>query len=193
MKALPAFILGIVFTIVVGAAVGFALVENGLVPANADGTPSAPERWAANTSLKATLRRAAAAAPSPPPVTEADLLAGVKLYAANCIVCHGTSTRVTTNMAAGMYQKPPQFGRPHAFDEGDLPGGLAWEIAHGVRLTAMPAFGAKLSDAQIWQLTNLLKNLDTLPPPVATAWKALTQPPGLTTATPAPRPPPKAE
>ncbi len=149
MKPLPAFVLGIVFTIAAAAAVGFAMVENGLVPANADGTPSALERWAAHTSLDATLRRAAAAAPSPPPVTDADLLAAVKLYAANCIVCHGTSTRVVTNMAAGMYQKPPQFGRPHAFNDGDLPGGLAWEIAHGVRLTAMPAFGTKLSDAQI--------------------------------------------
>ena len=188
MKALPAFILGIVFTVVAGAVVGLVMVENGLVPANADAQPPAIERWAAQTSLRATLRRAAAAAPSPPAVTTPDLLAAVKLYSENCIICHGTSTSVMTNIAMGVYQKPPRFGRPHAFDEGDLPGGLYWEIAHGIRYTAMPAFGDKLSDAQIWQLTNLLENLETLPPPVATAWQSLQQPPGVTTATPAPRP-----
>ena len=53
----------------------------------------------------------------------------------------------------------------------------------------MPAFGDKLTDEQIWQLTNLFKNLDTLPPPVAAAWQSLEQPPGITTATPAPRRP----
>lgn len=189
MRSLPAFILGIVFTLVVGAAIGFVLVENGLVPANADGQPPGIERWAAQTSLRATLRRAAAAAPSPPAVTQPDLLAGVKLYAENCIICHGTATQVQTNIAAGVYQKPPRFGRPHAFDEGDLLGGVYWEIAHGIRYTAMPAFGNKLSAAQIWQLTNLLKNLDSLPPAVATAWQSLQQPPGITTATPAPRAP----
>jgi thiosulfate dehydrogenase len=187
MKPLPAFFLGIVFTVVVGAAIGLVAVENGLVPANADAKPPALERWAAQTSLRATLNRAAAAAPSPPPATAPDLLAAVKLYAENCIVCHGTSTSVQTNIAVGVYQKPPRFGRPHAFDEGDLAGGLYWEIAHGVRYTAMPAFGNRLSDAQIWQLTNLLKSLDTLPPAVATAWRSLQQPPGLTTATPAPQ------
>jgi thiosulfate dehydrogenase len=187
MKPLPAFFLGIVSTIVVVAIAGFISIENGWVPANADGPNLPLERWAAHTALDATLRRAGEGAPSPPPVTEADLLAGVKLYAANCIICHGTSTGVSTNIAQGVYQRPPRFGRPHAFDEDDTYGGLTWEISHGIRWTAMPSFGKKLSDQQILQLTMLLKNLDTLPPTVATAWQSLTEPPGITTATPAPR------
>ena len=100
------------FTLVVGAVIGFVVVENGLVPANADAQPPGLERWAAQTSLRATLRRAAAAAPSPPAVTTPDLLAAVKLYAENCIICHGTAKQVMTNIGVGVYQNPPRFGRP---------------------------------------------------------------------------------
>jgi hypothetical protein len=45
-------------------------------------------------------------------------------------------------------------------------------IKHGVRNTGMPAWGAMLSDDEIWQIVSLLKNSQDLPPSVESEWQA---------------------
>jgi thiosulfate dehydrogenase len=172
MKPLPAFALGALAAIVVAGLVGFAVVVSGIIPANADAKPSDLERWAAQTSLRATVRRQMPTGAVPLAVTPANLLAGLQLYRQNCIACHGTSQARATNVARGLYVRPPRFGRPHALER-DPPGEIYWKIEHGIRWTAMPSFGSSLRDEQIWQLTLFLKNLHSLPPQVAQAWRSL--------------------
>jgi mono/diheme cytochrome c family protein len=42
-----------------------------------------------------------------------------------------------------------------------------WKVANGIRLTGMPSYSRVLSDAQMWQVSLLLKNADKeLPAPV---------------------------
>jgi hypothetical protein len=77
-------VLGVVATLVVAGLGAYLGVEAGLLPANADGKPSRLERWAARTSLRATLGREAPKGPNPLPLDNANLIAGIKLYAANC-------------------------------------------------------------------------------------------------------------
>lgn len=175
MKTLPAFLLGVFATIAIAMLVAYVVVVSGVIPANADAQPPRLERWAAQTSLRATLRRQMPRGPIPLPVTPENLLSGVRLYGENCIVCHGTSTGKVTAIARGVYQRAPRFGRPRALEH-DPPGEIYWKIRHGIRWTAMPSFGASLSDEQLWQLTLFLKNLHSLPPQVAQAWSALETP-----------------
>lgn len=49
------FILGIIFTVLAAAAVGYYALRSGLIPANADAKPGQIERFIAGTSLQATL------------------------------------------------------------------------------------------------------------------------------------------
>ena len=164
-------VLSVVGTLVVLGLAAYIGLRAGLMPANADATPGNLERWAAKTSLHATLAREAPRTPNPMPSTDANYAAGIKLYAENCAVCHGTSDGEPTNIARGLYQDPPQFAKHGVEDDPD--GVSYWKVAHGIRLTGMPAFNRTLKDDQIWQIVMFLKNMDALPPAPQRLWKAV--------------------
>jgi thiosulfate dehydrogenase len=142
-----------------------------MIPANADARPPGFERWAARMSLRATLARSAPRTDDPMPATDENLIAGVKLYAQNCAVCHGDSNAKPTNIAKGLYQKPPQLAKRGVED--DPVGVTYWKIAHGIRWTGMPAFGKTLRESQLWQITLFLKNMDHLSPAAHEAWRRI--------------------
>jgi thiosulfate dehydrogenase len=163
--------IGIVGTLVVIVLLGFAAVELGLLPANADGKASKIERWAARTSLRATIARQAPRTPNPVALTDENLMSGIKLYAENCVMCHGAYDANQSNVAAGLYQRPPQLAKDGVED--DPEGVTFWKVTHGIRFTGMPAFGHTLNETQIWQLALFLKHMDSLPPVPERAWKAV--------------------
>jgi mono/diheme cytochrome c family protein len=150
---------------------GYLTIANGLLPANADTAPTAVEKWVAKTSLRGTLKREAPAGKNPLPPTAENYAAAVKLYAANCAVCHGAADAARSNVAKGLYQEPPQLAKDGVEDDPD--GVSFWKVKHGIRFTGMPGFGRTLSDTQIWQLTLFLKNMDHLPQQAESAWKAV--------------------
>ncbi|MFN2448856.1 MAG: cytochrome c [Candidatus Baltobacteraceae bacterium] len=149
---------------------GFAAVKTGAIPANADAPPPHIERWAAKTSLHALLARVPAQS-NPLPGTDANLSAGVKLYGQNCAVCHGDRSARPTNIARGLYVRAPQLARFGVEDDPDAV--TYWKIAHGLRWTGMPAFGASLSVRELWQLTAFLKTMDHLPPGAEKLWRRM--------------------
>jgi mono/diheme cytochrome c family protein len=70
----------------------FIVVRTGAISANADQRVPRIERWAAKTSLRASLQRSGSAAiANPLPATNENLLAGIKLYAQDCAICHGAA------------------------------------------------------------------------------------------------------
>ena len=148
-------------------------MESGRIPANADATPGALETWAATTSLHATLAREAPKQANPVALTDQNLLEGVRLYASECAVCHGSGNPASeaSSIATGLYLKPPQLAKEGVED--DPEGETFWRVKHGIRMTAMPSFGATLSDQQIWTLALLLKHTDKLPETVQAAWQAI--------------------
>lgn len=165
-----AFVGGIVFTLVAAGIGGYFLVKSGLIPANADAKPGWLETWMARTSLDATLGRDAPKVANPIAPTEENLLEGVRLFAQNCAVCHGSAKGAASPspIAKGLYQKPPQLATDGVED--DPEGESFWKIQHGIRLTGMPSFAASLSDTQIWTLALFLKHMDKLPPAAQQAW-----------------------
>jgi thiosulfate dehydrogenase len=164
-------ILGIVGTVVGLGLVMYIGIKAGLMPANADGKPSKLELWAARTSLQATMGREAPTGPPPIPANDENLIAGIRLYAANCAGCHGAFDAKPSHIARGLYQPPPQLAKDGVED--DPEGVTFWKIDHGIRFTAMPSFGKSLNDQQIWQLTLFLKHMDGLPPAPQRIWKAV--------------------
>lgn len=165
------FVLGVVATFVVLALFAYLGIVAGVMPANADAKPSKLERWMASRSLHATLAREAPTTPNPVPLNDENLIAGIKLYTANCAICHGAADAKPSHIARGLYQKPPQLAQDGVED--DPEGVTYWKIYHGIRLTGMPSFGQSLNETQIWQLALFLKHMDSLPPAPERAWKSV--------------------
>jgi thiosulfate dehydrogenase len=169
------FILGIVATLALAFVVLYAgVVQGWLIPANADARPSGLERWAARRSLSAAIRRGMPSQPNPIAQTDANYDAGIKLYAANCVVCHGAAEGAPSAIAVGLYQHAPQLGKDGVEDDPD--GETYWKIEHGIRLTGMPSYAKTLSDQQIWTLALFLKHMDALPPGPNALWRAMKNP-----------------
>jgi len=168
-RFISGIIAGIVATLVILAAIAFFAVKFGWVPATADVAPPKLERWAAKTSLNATIDRDAPQPPYPVASSDAAIIAGSKLYLTNCSVCHGTGVGDPTNIAKGLYIRAPQFVK-HGVDD-DPEGETYWKIEHGIRFTAMPSYKGSLTEEQIWQITYFMKNLpDHLPPEAQANW-----------------------
>ena len=52
----------------------------------------------------------------------------------------------------------PQVGTQYSQPE------MYWIIKHGIRNTAMSAYGSFYSDKELWALTTFLRQIDHLPP-----------------------------
>lgn len=167
---LKGLLLGVALTVALVFLGGFAALKSGFIPANADAAPSELETWMAHTSLNATLRREAPKEANPVALTDANLLAGVQLFARNCAACHGSEqgTNSASPIAKGMYPRPPQLASDGVEDDSE--GESFWKIKHGIRLTGMPSFATSLSDKEIWTLALFVKHMNKLSPSAQEAW-----------------------
>ena len=166
-----AFLLGFVVAIIATGVGAYFLVRDGVVPVNADGQPLPLETWAAVTALDAALAREASWGPNPVSLTDANLIAGIGLYAKHCAICHGTAkgNASMTPLAKGLYTQPPLLATDGVED--DPEGFSFWKIKHGIRWSAMPAWTGTLNDEQIWTLALFLKHMNDLPPAAAQTWQ----------------------
>lgn len=170
-KVIAAFFLG---ALAAGAMAGLAVYlvgSYGYMPANADVKPPILEKWFATMALEAAITRQMPHKPNPVPLTDANLVEGIKLYAANCAVCHGAADAKPSNVALGLYQKAPQLAKYGVEDDDD--GVTYWKIYHGIRMTGMPAYRQTLTEDQIWKIALFLKNMDQLPAGPQKVWEAV--------------------
>jgi mono/diheme cytochrome c family protein len=175
------FLLGIVATLVSAVIVLYVGITQGvLIPPNADAKPPALEKWAASRSLRAAIDREMTRQANPVPLSNASLIAGIKLYAANCAACHGVASGPPSTIAVGLYQHAPQLGRQGVED--DPQGETLWKIQHGIRLTGMPSYTKTLSMEQMWTVTLFLKHMNSLPPGPRKIWETVKNPVALAPA-----------
>jgi mono/diheme cytochrome c family protein len=119
------------------------------------------EKRLARLALHARLDRAPHP-DSPIPADEPNLLAGASIYREHCAVCHGLPDTPRTAIAAGLYPPPPELF--HGTGVTDDPAWETyWKARNGIRLTGMPGFSGTLTDAQLWQVSELLAHADKLP------------------------------
>src|SRR5882724_5099904 len=103
--------------------------------------------------------------PHPEPATPADeknFLAGATVYRDNCAICHGLPGKDKTAIADGMFPHPPQLFRGVGVTD-DEAWETYWTVEGGIRMTGMPGFKERLTETQIWQVTQLVKNADKIP------------------------------
>jgi putative copper resistance protein D len=91
------------------------------------------------------------------PYDAATIDAGARLYAANCIACHGRTGHGDGPAAATLMPKPADLTAPHLGYH--THGELFWWIGHGYPGSAMPGFAPQLDETRIWSLVAYLMAL----------------------------------
>jgi len=122
---------GVLATLVVFFVIGLIVVGTGAIPSGADAKPSIVEQLAAKVSLNVSLRRESSGLADPLPLTEQNLDRGVKLYAANCAVCHGAADARASTLSKGFYIEAPQLAKDGVEDDAEAVTFL--KLKHGIR------------------------------------------------------------
>jgi len=157
-------LLGIILGVIGVAASVYLYFANGHAPVAVTAADMPFERTFARLGLHAYLDKL----PHPEPQVAADeknLLEGGKVYKDNCAMCHGLPDAQKTKIAQGMSPKPPQLFKGTGVTD-DEPWESYWKVEGGIRMTGMPGFKDALTETQIWQVIQLVKNADKIPPAV---------------------------
>ena len=148
-----ALIVGLIFGVVLTLGGIWWYFSSGRAPV-AVTDPSLPfERKLAHLSLDAHLDRQTKSEPTVP-ADEKNFLAGAEVYKEHCAVCHGLPTMAPTAISQGMFPKPPQLFDGVGVTD-DSPWETYWKAVNGIRLTGMPGFKGRLTDFQLWQVSQL--------------------------------------
>jgi mono/diheme cytochrome c family protein len=88
------------------------------------------------------------------------IAAGAGLYNEMCTGCHLGPGMEKSEMSQGLYPPAPELtaGNKHTPEQ------MFWIIKHGVKLTAMPAWGKTHDDRLIWDMVGLIRQLPKMSP-----------------------------
>jgi mono/diheme cytochrome c family protein len=140
------------------ALVGYFVLGFADIPG--DVKPPAWETAIMQPAVRAAVKRRAAKLSSPGPATEESIIAGGKLYVMGCMGCHGEPGKPYAEDHAN-YPPVPQL--PHVGTQYSEPE-IYSIIKHGIRMTAMSAYGPFYKEDQLWSLAAFIRRINTLTP-----------------------------
>jgi mono/diheme cytochrome c family protein len=167
------FLFGLVIGIVLLLLAEYLFATRGGIFMGTKGGPLPIERSIVSKAIDASIGKSSQDR-SPRPADETNLLAGAHVYQQNCAGCHGKLDQPAPPMATKFYPHIPQLLPPSKGVTDDPVGATHWVVKNGIRFSAMASFDGTLTDNEIWQVSQFLRNADKLPPPVQ---DALRQPP----------------
>jgi thiosulfate dehydrogenase len=147
-------VMGILLTVIVVAGGVYFYFATGIAPAATADPPMPFEKKLANMALKAHIANQPLG-PIPVAPDDNSYLAGAEVYKQHCASCHGLPGQLPTDYSTTMYPKAPQLFHGKGVTDDPVTESY-WKIANGIRLTGMPAFKTKLTDTQLWQVSQLL-------------------------------------
>jgi cytochrome c553 len=156
MRFITTIVLGIVVLVLAGA----AFVASGMYGIGAD-----EPHWEITARAIDLLRNRSiethARGIAVPDLRDPQRLAeGAEHYAAMCTGCHLAPGMDDSELRRGLYPTPPNLAQHEIAD----PAQAFWIIKHGVKLTAMPAWGMSHDDDAIWGLVAFVKQLAHMTP-----------------------------
>lgn len=158
MKQVLAGVVGGILLVFVGA---ILFLYSGIFPMGANNRPLAIERWTAHRLIHAWVKGSMPHTTNPFKLTDANLLAGGKIYMNNCEGCHGTLQGGENRFAEALNPPPPQFAKHNPSDDPD--GHVFLVASDGIRMTGMPAMGKLLKPNEIWKVVLFVKNFKKIP------------------------------
>jgi mono/diheme cytochrome c family protein len=86
--------------------------------------------------------------------------AGAEHYAALCVGCHLAPGVTKSEIRTGLYPHPPNLAQEDTRDAQRA----FWTVKHGIKMSAMPAWGTTLDDAAIWDLVAFIRQMPSMTP-----------------------------
>jgi mono/diheme cytochrome c family protein len=87
------------------------------------------------------------------------VLKGAGQYAAMCTGCHLKPGMADSEIRPGLYPRPPNLTQVRVD-----PKAAFWIIKHGIKMSAMPAWGTSHDDDTIWSMVAFLQQLPGMTP-----------------------------
>jgi len=86
--------------------------------------------------------------------------AGAERYATLCVSCHLAPGVMKSAVRPGLYPHPPSLAQEAVID----PKKAFWIVKHGIKMSAMPAWGNSLDDTAIWDIVAFVRQLPSMSP-----------------------------
>lgn len=96
----------------------------------------------------------------PPLESPPRIALGGQRYAALCVGCHLAPGVTKSDIRAGLYPHPPTLAQE---DRRDAQSAF-WTIKHGIKMSAMPAWGRTLHDEEIWDIVAFVRKMPEMSP-----------------------------
>ena len=93
-------------------------------------------------------------------VDPARIAAGAQRYAALCVGCHLAPGVTKSDLRPGLYPHPPNLAQ----EEMQPAQRAFWIVKHGIKMSAMPAWGKTLDDAAIWDVVAFIRKMPAMTP-----------------------------
>ena len=153
---LLSFVAGILVTLVVP----IILLAMGAINMGADVKPGLIERTIAPWALDRSVEKRAPTETNPYAGNSAAIATGLDHYRENCVMCHGAPGVEAADLSKGIYPSAPSLDKENDTSDGEF----FWVVKHGIRMTAMPAFGPTHTDDDIWKIVAFIRQLPDLTP-----------------------------
>jgi mono/diheme cytochrome c family protein len=85
---------------------------------------------------------------------------GAGYYAALCVGCHLAPGVTKSDLRPGLYPHPPNLAQQDVLDARKA----FWIIKHGIKMSAMPAWGKSLNDEAIWDIVSFVRKMPAMTP-----------------------------
>ena len=92
--------------------------------------------------------------------TPAMIQSGAGHYTALCVGCHLAPGVTKSDLRSGLYPHPPNLAQEDIQESRRT----FWIIKHGIKMSAMPAWGKTLDDAAIWDVVAFVRKMPGMTP-----------------------------
>ncbi|HEY9513792.1 MAG TPA: cytochrome c, partial [Rhodanobacter sp.] len=159
MKPFTVVVSTVVVSAVVAVAGLYAFAYSGIYDIGADSHHTKPVATLIGALRERSIERRAQGLVAPNLEDPALILKGAGQYAAMCTGCHLAPGMAENEMRPGLYPRPPNLSRfaPDARE-------AFWAIKHGIKMSAMPAWGATHDDPTIWSMVAFLQKMHAMTP-----------------------------
>ncbi len=155
----------IVLTLLIAAGMALAYVYSGTFDVAADQPDSALAGWLARTTRHYSIEARAKDIDVPDLAAPALIAEGAGEYAEMCAGCHLGPGVPDNEFRKGLNPPAPELAeREHAHGDARDVAAQFWIVKHGIKMTAMPAWGLTHDDAVLWSIIAFLRKLPELTP-----------------------------
>ncbi len=149
----------VIAMLAVAALLGLAFVYGGIFNVAATAGHSRPVAWLLHTAMERSVQARAVEIEVPEHLDRPEsIAAGALHYEDYCAICHLSPVRSDSALFRGLTPAPPRLADHHHWG----PAELYWITYHGIKMTGMPAWSERLSEAQIWETVAFMQVLPEL-------------------------------